>query len=901
MKLAKIPKLKSPHDDSALNIQNLVIDTVNALGRSIQDLVIKGQLTTGQYAQLLQELNGLISKGQVSVHDIDKNKGLLDQSFLSPELLKQIAGTAPILSTLADGVVTNVKLAGKAVSPDKTTFFNSTANLFDGNYLNGLLVSDGYGSILRPVYNYDSYKGKVAVIPIEPGKTYSVVADRTNSNVFRIGVHNTADPFATHPTTRQLNRTIFNTNASQGTQNDPTASVTFSAQDNERYLFVYVANNGVNVPLQVFESTINEDYIPQIPPEKTTFFQLGDGSNLFDGKYHNGILFYSLREEGDTLFLRNNYDGYKGKTAIIEVEPNTTYTAKVHGKVTNDIFRIGLMDSVPSFADSNLISHTADTFVTQQRTKDKEHTFTTGPNTRFALIYVSNDGTEPQLMVNKGSNALAFTTGPQLGQQHMPTITPELTSFFTEGSGENLFNGQYTNALLFYAFTTEHGHTLYRRNNYDGWRGKTAVVPVKPNTSYAVKVHDEPTNDVFRIGLMNEPPTWANSNLTSYIVDDFVTEQRTYNKEHIFTTKADTNYALIYVSNDGTEPMLMVNEGTTYKDYQGAMYIPKQYLDSSLASGSSSAIQTDGKFTFSGNFNEYYSEPELENYYSNPTTLSPSNYHSEFKKLIDKHPIASRTLLGNDDFGNPLYKYEIKPTEYYKGSYWNQNPGNEGQKLDSPKIMVTSGVHGREKNVSYAVYYLFKAILENPNNLEALDSIKTNLHLIAIPIASPSGFIDGTYENRAKMNINRDFPPYGDVTQGETKLIKKVIDENKDMAFFIDYHNMQARHDLIGYSLTDDEFFKYSTLAMYRNVGRHWQKKDSRFPQSIMHRWAYTVASNEGTVGRYVKDVLGIPSTLIEIPLSSQWVSEGSHGPVNTQMGVDILMNMIFACIRSKQ
>ena len=867
---------------------------------SIQDMVIKGQLTPTQYAELLQELNGLISKGQVSVHDIDKNKGLLDQSFLSPELLKQIAGTAPILSTLADGVVTNAKLAGKAVSPDKTTFFNSTANLFDGEYKDGMLISDSYGSILRPVYNYDSYKGKVAVIPIEPGKTYSVVADRTNSNVFRIGVHHSSNPFGTLPTTNSLSRTIFNTNASQGTQNDPTSSVTFSAQDNERYLFVYVANNGVNVPLQVFESTINEDYIPQITPEKTTFFQLGDGSNLFDGKYHNGILFYSLRSEGDTLFLRNDYDGYKGKTAIVEVEANTTYTAKVHGKVTNDVFRIGLMDSVPSFADSNLINHTADTFVTQQRTKDKEHTFTTGPNTRFALIYVSNDGTEPQLMVNKGSNSLPFAKGAQIGQQHLPPITPELTSFFTEGTGENLFSGQYTNAILFYEFRAGSGHTLYRRNNFDGWRGKTAVVPVKPNTTYAVKVHDEPTNDVFRIGLMNEPPTFANSNLESFVVDDFVTEQRTYNKEHVFTTKADTNYALIYVSNDGTEPMLMVNEGSEFKAYQGAMYIPKQYLDSSLSTGSS-GIQTDGKFTFAGNFNEYYSEPALENYYSNPTTLTPENYHAEFKKLIDKYSIASRTLLGKDDFGNNLYKYEIKPTEYYKGSYWNQNPGNEGQKLDSPKIMVTSGVHGRENNVSYAVYYLFKAILENPNNLDELDSLKTNLHLIAIPIASPSGFIDGTYENRAKMNINRDFPPYGTVTQGETKLIKKVIDENKDMAFFIDYHNMQARHDLIGYSLTDDEFFKYSTLAMYRNVGRHWQKKDSRFPQSIMHRWAYTVASNEGTVGRYVKDVLGIPSTLIEIPLSSQWVSEGAHGPVNTQMGVDILMNMIFACIRSKQ
>ena len=867
---------------------------------SIQDMVIKGQLTPTQYAELLQELNGLISRGDVSIHDIDKNKGLLDQSFLSPELLEQIAGTAPILSTIANGVVTNAKLAGKAVSPDKTTFFNNDSNLFDGNYLNGMLVSNQRGTILRPVYNYDGYQGKVAVVPIEPGKTYSVVADRTNSNVFRIGVNVTRDPFDTNPTTNRLHRVIFNTNAAEGTEDDETASVTFTARTGENYLFVYVSNNGVEVPLEIFESTIKSDYIPSITPEMTSFFVGGDGTNLFNGTYHDGLLFYTAGTDEGILFMRNNYDSYRGKTAIIPVEGNTTYTVKVHGTVTSDLFRIGLTNDAPAFADTNKFSHTVDTFITEQRTQNKEHTFTTDSNSRYALIYVSNDGSEPRLMVNRGSNALPYATGAQIGQSHIPIVTPEMTSFFTQSAGDNLFTGQYTDALLYYGKRTDTGDTLFMRNNYDNWRGKTAVVPVKPNTTYAVKVHDETTNDVFRIGLVNSPPVFVDEESNDHIVDDFVTEQRTYNKEHVFTTKDNTSYALIYVSNDGTEPRLMVNEGSTFKAYQGALYIPKQYLDSSLSTGTS-GIKTDGKFTFAGNFNEYYSEPALENYYSNPTTLTPENYHAEFKKLIDKYSIASRTLLGKDDFGNNLYKYEIKPTEYYKGSYWNQNPGNEGQKLDSPKIMVTSGVHGREKNVSYAVYYLFKAILENPNNLDELDSLKTNLHLIAIPIASPSGFIDGTYENRAKMNINRDFPPYGDVTQGETKLIKEVIDENKDMAFFIDYHNMQARHDLIGYSLTDDEFFKYSTLAMYRNVGRHWQKKDSRFPQSIMHRWAYTVASNEGTVGRYVKDVLGIPSTLIEIPLSSQWVSEGRHGPVNTQMGVDILMNMIFSCIRSKQ
>ena len=54
-------------------------DKLEGVLKSIDDLVFKGQLTEQEYAQLLQELNGLISKGEVSIHDIDKNKGLLDQ------------------------------------------------------------------------------------------------------------------------------------------------------------------------------------------------------------------------------------------------------------------------------------------------------------------------------------------------------------------------------------------------------------------------------------------------------------------------------------------------------------------------------------------------------------------------------------------------------------------------------------------------------------------------------------------------------------------------------------------------------------------------------------------------------------------------------------------------------
>ena len=718
-------------------------DRLEGIMSSLDKLVVEGALTPTQYSQLISELHGLIKHGQVSINDIDKNKGLLDQSFLSPELLKQIAGTAPVLSTVADGVVTNPKVAARAISPDKTTFFNTSGNLFDGVYRDGLLVRHSNGAALAPTKNYDTWKGKTAVVPIKKNTTYSIEVNVEQSNVFRVGTHHSDVTFQDYPEyALQLNEVFYASDSGERLN-----SITIKTNDTDSFLYVYVSNDGTNAELTINENTIGKEFLPPI---------------------------------------------------------------------------------------------------------DKEE------------------------------------------------VTPGMTTFFKQGEG-NLFDGNYSDGILFYVNAHEAPvDRLKKKKNYDDWKGKIAIIPVEPDTTYSVKVHDIPTNDIFRIGLTDNYPSFSDTNNVSSIVDTFITNERTYVKESTFTTTSTSKYALIYVSNDGTEPRLMVEEGDQFSNFKSSLYIPSSFLQ--LPNSLESEDKNNGKFSFGGDFSKYYSEPALQDYYSNPTSLNPVQFHEKFLLLVNTHSdIARRVVLGRDDFTNPMYQYEIKPTEYYKGTYWNQNPGDEGTPVKLPKIVITAGIHGRERNVSYAAYYLFKAILENPNNIEALDILKTNFHIIVIPVASPSGFIDNTYENRSGMNINRDFPPYGEVTQGETKLIKKVLDENKDMDFFIDYHNMQPRHDLIGYSLTDNEFFKNMTLNMYRRVGRHWQQKESGMPQAINHRWAYTVSSNEGTVGRYVNDVLGVPSALIEIPLEYQWGSEGRHGPKNTQMGVDILMNTIFACIRSRQ
>ena len=68
-------------------------------------------MSAEQYSQVIRTLNGLIRKGEVSVSDIDKNKGKLDQTYLSEELLRQMAGNTPINAIPADGSVTPIKIS----------------------------------------------------------------------------------------------------------------------------------------------------------------------------------------------------------------------------------------------------------------------------------------------------------------------------------------------------------------------------------------------------------------------------------------------------------------------------------------------------------------------------------------------------------------------------------------------------------------------------------------------------------------------------------------------------------------------------------------------------------------------------------------------------------------------
>ena len=195
-----------------------------------------------------------------------------------------------------------------------------------------------------------------------------------------------------------------------------------------------------------------------------------------------------------------------------------------------------------------------------------------------------------------------------------------------------------------------------------------------------------------------------------------------------------------------------------------------------------------------------------------------------------------------------------------------------------------------------------KKLLSGEN--EVYDTILNNIEFVIVPMCCPSGFVDNTYENRAGANLNRDFPPYGETVQPESGLIKSVIDEHSDADYHIDFHNFTPQtvnEGVLGYALTNDQGLARIATNVYKYLGSRWQKKNVGFPQDRNHQWGYTADANIGTVGEYSRQTHGIPSSIIETARWHTFSEEENHGVEQTQIGVDLLSNVIVGILQARR
>ena len=165
-----LPRIQNAHGPATRNIINAAIDSINTQGKSIQDLVAKGQLTPEQYATLIQYVNGLVSKGDISVFDINKELGKLDASFFTHEFLEEIKNSEINIDTtnVLNRSITQEKIKKDAVGDNELAIVETGKNLIDLDATQKGVLINSSGTIGNNA-NHDV----TGYIPVFSGVSYS--------------------------------------------------------------------------------------------------------------------------------------------------------------------------------------------------------------------------------------------------------------------------------------------------------------------------------------------------------------------------------------------------------------------------------------------------------------------------------------------------------------------------------------------------------------------------------------------------------------------------------------------------------------------------------------------------------------------------------------------------------
>ena len=149
--------------------------------------------------------------------------------------------------------------------------------------------------------------------------------------------------------------------------------------------------------------------------------------------------------------------------------------------------------------------------------------------------------------------------------------------------GKNLFDGVFHEG----GFNTRlliGGGIALRSIDYTYYKGTSniAIIPVRPNQTYSIKIHEELTrNEVFRVAAFTYLPSPVPPNVALHEVDKkdmgtMLTNVGLSTSEPVdmgnyavtVTTLPDTNYLLVMISDSGLQPKLQVEEGKQFTSYE---------------------------------------------------------------------------------------------------------------------------------------------------------------------------------------------------------------------------------------------------------------------------------------------------------------------------------------------
>lgn len=301
------------------NKLNKIEDAINTLNN--KDKTLDNRITSNHNItqSLLDGKVGFDDK--ISISMIDKNKGKIDQTYLSEELIKQMAGDSAINTVPADDSITTSKIVDGAITGTKTDFMELSGNLFNHEKVVDGFIGGVGGSInpsVSTAYSTSDF------IKVTPNTKYYISRHRKllQYNASKQGISGTYTEespgmiLTTSSTTEYIRVTFYTNNLNNG------AMVIKSSKVEDFKPYGYAIGDRVKY--------INPDIIPSIDgskinvdsisSDKLKFLQpsinLIDLSNMTPGyiEHVNGVI--STSGDASTKYSTTGYIRVKANEKI---------------------------------------------------------------------------------------------------------------------------------------------------------------------------------------------------------------------------------------------------------------------------------------------------------------------------------------------------------------------------------------------------------------------------------------------------------------------------------------------------------------------------------------------------------------------------------------------------------
>lgn len=344
-----------------------------------------------------------------------------------------------------------------------------------------------------------------------------------------------------------------------------------------------------------------------------------------------------------------------------------------------------------------------------------------------------------------------------------------------------------------------------------------------------------------------------------------------------------------------------------YKPYRKEISLPLSN-NALIDVGKEIKLNRTDNFIFDYDLNELFTTSATLGSHLNFNSSTSAQVYQMYDDLVTAHPShITKQVLGNDALGNPIALYKFKAPQ-----------PSTSQPTKTPKIFITTGVHGMEHVSVLTAYLMFEQIMTNWRSNKMLEVLRNNVEFLIIPVVNPTGYNKFTRKNDNGVDLNRNWPvgfgwqsadpssPYyggaAPIDQLESQYIVKVFDENPDISAMYDFHTFNgtsaaSNPNLIWVAAYDGlPYVEHMAQKLARTMTNHWREKFSWIPASETWFAGYSDTTIKGaTVSYYAAFERGIPFTSI-FEVGGRWWIDPTGVPYDLnhkQSCLEALVNFI--------